>query len=472
MNNSTTAECDAHPGRKLNKFCKNSNCWTQVCPKCAAELHKGHKVVEYGTLISEAMSVKENLLQIKKGDLLSIKRIINNATTLQTQLKEAQQKRKEEKLLAESHVLSKIGAIASEGEAKYKELNEMLGRLHDKLKNIHNTQAQELSKIPELANAVIAEGTIEDLKTFFEMCQQGSESNVEILQHKKRADKLRKCIEEYAMQTPFQFVFKLNKSLFEALKKSDSSLEISGLMDLSKDEKNAGETTEKQNKVRAPPLAHNELSSLRKDPKKRLSSIAQYNIVVSPSQESLLTCKSARASNKMKASDPIRPLKRLDTGRSSLVGEFNRTRTMSNVSNYGKLGGTVRLSKKTASIVGPVRNSSVSKDSSRTPRLSLWSSKLKSEALKSLRLTVVDLKKQLKALARCLSEKVNSILGIVRSKGVVEGNRRFDRRVAGVKDEVRVRKLQLIDFAERVMDSVFKCRFAERKALSKITAKK
>jgi len=459
MNYSPTTECDTHPGKQLNKFCKNSNCWMRVCSRCIGEIHKGHKVIEYNALIHEAMNVKENLLQIKKGDLLSLKRIINNTVILQTQLKEAQRKLKEDKKLAETHVLNKIQAIADESEEKHKELNGILNKLHDKLKNIHNVQGQELSKIPELANAVIAEGTIEDLRTFFEMCQQGSESNTEILQYRKRTDKLRKSIEEYAMQSPFQFLFKLNKPLLEELKGND--LSGSGLTNLSKDEKNSNEVVEKPNKAKITTVNHSEVSSLRKNQKKRLSSIAQYSITVSPSQESL--CKSARANSGVKTNDLAKLVKGQNTTRCNLIGEFNRTRTTSSISNYNKSNGTVRLTKKTASIIGPIRSSSRSKEPIKNS--SRWSSKLRIEVLKGLKQSVLELKKGLRVLASVVNEKLHSIQSIS-NKFILGSNKQLNKRFTRT-NEMKAYKLQLIDFAERVMDSVFKNRFSEGKTLSK-----
>lgn len=205
--------CKIHPDQRLLKFCKNLGCWTRLCSKCVVDFHRGHQVVEYTNLSNEARSVKEKLLQARKGDLISLKRILSNVSKLETQLKEAEERRKEDKKLAETHLLSKLQKVAEDESLKFGQLSETLRRLQKALSDTHESQAQEVAKIPELADAVISQGTMEDLRTFFEMCQQGVESNSEIYEYKRNADSLREGVQRFASQSPFDFAFRLDDSI-------------------------------------------------------------------------------------------------------------------------------------------------------------------------------------------------------------------------------------------------------------------
>eukprot|EP00826_Nyctotherus_ovalis_P034383 TRINITY_DN2854_c0_g1_i4.p1 TRINITY_DN2854_c0_g1~~TRINITY_DN2854_c0_g1_i4.p1 ORF type:complete len:320 (-),score=76.18 TRINITY_DN2854_c0_g1_i4:54-1013(-) len=45
MQGRVLGNCKLHAGQKLKKFCESPNCWMQICPKCALEMHKGHRVI-------------------------------------------------------------------------------------------------------------------------------------------------------------------------------------------------------------------------------------------------------------------------------------------------------------------------------------------------------------------------------------------------------------------------------------------
>jgi hypothetical protein len=128
-------------------------------------------------------------------------------------LKEAEKRHKEDKKLAEIHILSKIEKAAEEEESKFKQLTEILQKVQRTLNEFNDTQTQELTKIPQLADAVITQGTTEDIKTFLEMCQQGVESNSEVFAYKKDVDSLRESIQKFSSQNPFDFAFKLDESI-------------------------------------------------------------------------------------------------------------------------------------------------------------------------------------------------------------------------------------------------------------------
>eukprot|EP00826_Nyctotherus_ovalis_P018266 TRINITY_DN1544_c0_g1_i6.p1 TRINITY_DN1544_c0_g1~~TRINITY_DN1544_c0_g1_i6.p1 ORF type:complete len:323 (+),score=111.13 TRINITY_DN1544_c0_g1_i6:113-1081(+) len=204
--------CKAHPTQVLHKFCKNADCWTLLCPKCAAEHHRNHNIVEYGILSYEARSAKEKLLQAKKGDLMSIKRLLDGIDGFKGQLNDTQEKRREEANKLKINVANRIDKIVNEDAGKCGELVERLIRLQSSLKDFYEGQSQEMSKIPELADAVISKGTIEDLRTFFEMCQNGVETDAEIVECKKEVDLLREAIEEFVMVDP---LFEFDKALYE-----------------------------------------------------------------------------------------------------------------------------------------------------------------------------------------------------------------------------------------------------------------
>lgn len=198
--------CKLHAGQKLKKFCESPNCWTQICPKCALEVHKGHRVIDWQSFISEAKEVKERLLQARSGDILSVKKMIEGTNNIKARLDEATEKRKTAAKDFEEKVVSKIREILKSTEEKSLRLCVETGELQRRLRELCDSQVHEIEKIPELADAVISHGTAEDLRTFFEMCQKGTEVNSEILEYKKAADEMKKTIEDFITANPFKFL--------------------------------------------------------------------------------------------------------------------------------------------------------------------------------------------------------------------------------------------------------------------------
>ena len=223
MQRSFEPDCNEHIGQKKPKFCMNLDCWKKICSKCATERHKGHNVIEYANLPREAKSVKEILIQSKKGDLMSIRRIIESINSFKIYLHEVKTKRKEEARLAVMNITERINKVSEETNQRFEELHNSILYFEETLKESYETQAQEVSKIPELADAVISMGTVDDLKTFFEMCQEGSETNAEVMKYKKTADYIRQNIEEFAMTDPLSFVFGFDKSIYERPKTSEGA---------------------------------------------------------------------------------------------------------------------------------------------------------------------------------------------------------------------------------------------------------
>jgi len=209
-------DCSFHIGEKQDMFCEEFRCWKQICMKCAQESHIGHKVVEYSELIAEAKKQKEKLIRAKKGDVMSLKKILETLDVLQIQLATAQKKRIIEAKQAEINVAARIQKLTKESETRSMELNEELLKIKTTLKESFEAQSEEITKIPDLADAVIAHGTLEDLQTFFEMCENGVESNIEIVSYKKSIDWLRKKIEEYITINPLSLLFAFDKSIYEA----------------------------------------------------------------------------------------------------------------------------------------------------------------------------------------------------------------------------------------------------------------
>lgn len=385
MDKSSPPMCEIHTEQRLARFCKNSDCWIKVCPQCANEGHKGHRIVEYETLTHEAMSVKENLIQVKKGDLLSLKRIMNNMAGLQSQLKEARERYREDKRVSELHILSRIENVAREEENKFKELDTLLAKFHKKLKETHNNQAQELDKIPELANAVVAEGTIDDLKTFFEMCQQGIESNTEILEYKKRADVLREDVEDFVMQNPFQFAFSFNRSLFEELKGESSGVRLSDLL---------GQSVEKAGAVTNPgsraELKHTEHAASKGDLSRKNAVALQANFTKMKRGETNVAAKTS-GSKKLSRGDSSR-------GKGG-VASCKIARKASEQTRLQRTAPTL------------VRNLSASRKSlnAKCSRSSVRSPKAKCQGLRELKSEVAAVKAELKVISDTMREKVNSI---------------------------------------------------------------
>ena len=406
MSKLKSSKCDHHPNQKQDKFCKNNGCWTRLCSKCASESHKGHRIVDYVTLTQEALSVKENLLQVKKGDLMSLKRIMNNVASLQSQLKEVQEKRNEDRKLSETHIITKIESIAKEGDTKFKELEKMIEKLHKQLKDSHNSQAQELTKIPELADAVITEGTIEDLKTFFEMCQQGIESNMEIRDYKKTADSLRENVENFAMQNPFQFVFNTEKSLFDELKGNNTSLHTTELMDLTVDDKNRKSlvtSCEQKNSL----VKSNGYQDVKRNSSKRVRNINQTGSIKDFLSSTRTNSKNNRQNNVSLKQTKLNYSKCSDCSRSRTMS----TNSNPNVNNLLEKG----KPRKSIAAVSQNRASSSNRDKlaiSKQNQFNSWNSKNNGKSLKDVKKTVVEFRKNLKNIVEVMKKSFKSMSSI------------------------------------------------------------
>eukprot|EP00826_Nyctotherus_ovalis_P026177 TRINITY_DN2043_c0_g1_i9.p1 TRINITY_DN2043_c0_g1~~TRINITY_DN2043_c0_g1_i9.p1 ORF type:complete len:466 (+),score=98.12 TRINITY_DN2043_c0_g1_i9:146-1543(+) len=206
MQKGSVANCKVHYGQKLRKFCMKPECWAKVCPKCATDKHKGHKVVDRLVLSQEAKAANNKLFQVKKSEILSISKFLETIESMQTQLREIHEKRKCEAKAFELDMLAKISKVVQEEALKVTELEGQILALYNQLKETHKSQTQETSKIPELANAVIAKGTIDDLKTFFEMCQKGMEGSGELGEYRKRMEQVKENIEDYTILNPVNFL--------------------------------------------------------------------------------------------------------------------------------------------------------------------------------------------------------------------------------------------------------------------------
>lgn len=398
MKKAKLLNCKVHPEQKLHKFCKNSGCWIRLCPKCAIESHKGHKVIEYGSLSSEVRNAKDKLLQARKGDLISMKRIMSNVSTLESQLKEVHEKHREDKKLAETHILSKIERIAEENEAKFKQLTETFQKIQRTLDESYNAQAQELSKIPQLADAVITQGTIDDLRTFFEMCQQGVESNSEIFEYKKSADSLRENIQKFSMQSPFDFVFKLDESStpFQCVESSLNS------------EKSYKETFNRTlTSIELPTYNNHAINSKSK---KNVINARHTRIRSALPDEFSSTVSSSlttRNLNKLSSNSTYRgmPSRRLNSSRASLCSTLSKPRTSTTSAKYsGNM--SMRTINGQQSNQKTVRKSNVQSKvltASNKTKNSLDSGKV--DKLKKMKNVIVELKNQLKLIVREVKNK-------------------------------------------------------------------
>ena len=210
-------DCSNHIGQKLTKLCKAPNCWVHICPKCAKETHKGHEVTEYHLLSKEASNAEGRLIKIKKGDIMSIKRIMESLKIIKNQMEEVQSKREDEAKIVEINIVRRIHKVANENNKAFDRLSNSLIKLEESLEQSCKSQLQEVLKIPELADAVISKGTPDDLKTFFEMCREGSEANAEVLEYKKSADDMKKSIEEFTATDPLKFVFDFDDEIYETI---------------------------------------------------------------------------------------------------------------------------------------------------------------------------------------------------------------------------------------------------------------
>eukprot|EP00826_Nyctotherus_ovalis_P063380 TRINITY_DN9290_c0_g1_i18.p1 TRINITY_DN9290_c0_g1~~TRINITY_DN9290_c0_g1_i18.p1 ORF type:complete len:498 (+),score=115.53 TRINITY_DN9290_c0_g1_i18:192-1685(+) len=214
MQRGVTTNCKAH-GQKARKLCKNPECWVRICPKCANTSHKGHEVAEWSQIVQEANAAKDKLLQVKKGDLITIKRILDGMGNLDAQLNELQEKRREDARRVQTSVLSRIAKTSEETELEYSSLKTRLADGQKDVDGLYKSLLQEISKLPVLANAVISKGTADDLRTFFEMCKKGSEVNGEIFDQKQSVDELKQSIEDFSAINPLAFSFAFDKSFTE-----------------------------------------------------------------------------------------------------------------------------------------------------------------------------------------------------------------------------------------------------------------
>jgi hypothetical protein len=413
MDKVTLPICEMHIDQRLNKFCKNNDCWIKMCGQCAIELHKGHRIVDYSTLTHEAMSVKENLIQVKKGDLMSLKRIMNNVAELQSQLKEARERYKEDRRISELHIISRIENVAKEEESKFKELDTMIMRFHKRIKEIHNVQAQELEKIPELANAVVTEGTIDDLKTFFEMCQQGIESNTEILEYKKRADTLREDVEDFVMQNPFQFAFNFNKSLFEELKIDKTSVRLTDLLGHPTD-KTLTDSKRSEHSASRGDLSKKQDEKLKgREVKSTMNRKGGRDM--SKSKNGLLNYKIVRKSSEQACLHKSAPIRNLSASRKPLNSKYTRNNI-------------------------------------RTP-------KTKHQGLKDLKNEVVVMKAELRTIVDIMKEKIKSLSSVENITKTIQNKLDNNSFIEGC-------KRHLLSFAERVLSNTHKTKTFERERFS------
>eukprot|EP00826_Nyctotherus_ovalis_P048047 TRINITY_DN5621_c0_g1_i11.p1 TRINITY_DN5621_c0_g1~~TRINITY_DN5621_c0_g1_i11.p1 ORF type:complete len:475 (+),score=93.64 TRINITY_DN5621_c0_g1_i11:198-1622(+) len=195
--------CKVHYGQRLSKFCMNSACWSQICSKCITTTHKKHKTIDYSALPQEAKAAKDLLLQVKNADLVSLKHLFEGVENLVTHLDEAHKRRSS----IAQELTAAIQRTIREGTSQLHQIKAEVAEVQSKLKAAHHSQVQEIEKIPQLANAVIAKGTLEDLKTFFEMCQKGAAAKSEIGPYKKMAEEVREIVEEFANCNPLKSLF-------------------------------------------------------------------------------------------------------------------------------------------------------------------------------------------------------------------------------------------------------------------------
>jgi len=194
-------------------------CWVSICYKCVTETHKGHKIIDLIYLSQEARNTKDKLVKTKRSDLASINHLIEGIKSLNVKLNEMHKKRQIDLKTLEENLIEQLRKIAEKEELQYNELTNEVIEVQKKLKESYNSQEKEIDKLPELAEAVISKGTLDDLKTFFEMCQNGLEANSEIFQYKESTDKVKKEVESYMFANPFACL-----SNFNSLISKDSKL--------------------------------------------------------------------------------------------------------------------------------------------------------------------------------------------------------------------------------------------------------
>lgn len=192
-----------HYGQRLSKFCMSPACWSQICSKCITTTHKKHKTIDYSALPQEAKAAKDILLQAKNADLVSLKHLFEGVGSLVNHLDEAQKRRSS----IAQELVAAIQRTLLEGTSQLHQIKSKLAEVQSKLKAAHQNQSLEIEKIPQLANAVVAKGTLEDLKTFFEMCQKGAAAKSEVGPYKRMAEEAREAVEEFANCNPLKSLF-------------------------------------------------------------------------------------------------------------------------------------------------------------------------------------------------------------------------------------------------------------------------
>jgi len=326
MQKGITTNCKVHYGQKLKRLCKDTGCWVKICLKCANTSHKGHNVIEWNSVIQDANTAKDKLLQAKRGDLITIKRILDGMNSLEVQLNESREKRQINIKKVQENVLAQINKIVEDSELEYNNIKNKLYDTHKGIKEVHDSLVQEINKLPALTDAVLSKGTADDLKIFFEMCKKGSETNAEIFYQKKNLDNIKQTIEDFTVFNPLPFNF--DKLLEE------EGMSFNGLAFLSEDK------SELNNSVIS---SYKSLEDVNFDKK----TIKNINSSISMKNKRNTINASFTTSNKEKTTNNI--------GNQSLV-QSNKNRSYSSIkSKYG----TLSESKKTHSKKPSVNSSNV-----------------------------------------------------------------------------------------------------------------
>jgi hypothetical protein len=189
----------------------------KVCLKCVKERHKEHEVIGYAKLKTEAKRVEKELVQMKRGDILSIKQIREEVINLRNQLNNSITKHKEELKFLITSILSNAYEVSKEVELHTTRLRENLGVFEDSLQSFYYAQEEEVRKLPEVANAVITQGTTADLRIFFEMCKDGIGINTELLGYKSNVDSIKSDVEEFIISNSLITTIKQCRILHEQL---------------------------------------------------------------------------------------------------------------------------------------------------------------------------------------------------------------------------------------------------------------
>ena len=487
MKLSTQNDCKVHPDQKLIKFCKEDTCWEKLCPQCAAESHRGHNVIECKNLAQDAKNAKDKLIQSKRGDLMSIKRLISGIQLLKDKLKSIQLKRKGEKAQMEQQIMAELQRTEKEDKEKQKELQQITEKFFSQLSNYYNIQAQEMEKIPDLANAVITKGTIDDLRTFFEMCKEGSDNHSEILQYKNRSDTLKKDIEDFIIQNPFKSVTKLDKSLFES-SNHDSSFfdlqELTSIMNESSATPAATKTTSlispsgamKSNKYTRKPsiqIQHSEIKTFMARRNSASSLIQNHgNSKLNSMGELIKSCASIKSYRPNKPTTTINSCNKSFIVKPSVnkIKPLNNT-TKSTISNYAKPSNN--FGSKRILIFGKKNVTEVKKQPlKRTTQTKNVTTKIVNNnaiKLKNLKIMIKSMKIELKNISINTSDMLRSI--ICNYLIILDDMNEKLSIIPIIKndsDKIKECKLYMMNFSEELMEFMLKDRIKEQKALCMI----